>query len=110
MKNEVRISIYNVVLNYILNLGLQDYDDFSRRFTDEIIRNFSAGNYDLKSIIKRMKTPFFRLNSLKRSQFLSKDLERRILNAWRMSSAIPPSEVHKICKKIIPNANVSKYS
>lgn len=101
MTREARISIYNIILNYVLNRGLQDYDDFSQKFTDAIIKDFSSGEYDLKRTIRKIKTSFFKLNSLKRSDFLSKDLERRIHDAWRRTTRYiePPPKASPLAVK-----------
>ena len=112
MNNSVRISIYNIILNYIFNRGFQDYDNFSRKLTEAILEDFAKGHFDLRKTISKVKTSFFRLNSISRSQFFNKRLEKAIVNTWKNSSKItePLTErtVKIIYKTPLPSHGVCK--
>ena len=112
MNNTVRISIYNIILNYVFNRGFQDYDNFSRKFVDAILEDFYEGCHNLKGTIKKVKTSFFRLNSISRSEFFNERLEKAILNAWKSSSKITEPLMERsvkiIHKKLHPTQGVCK--
>ena len=88
MNNSLKISIYNIILNYVFNRGFQDYDDFSRKFVEVILNDFSKGRYNLRVTIKKVKTSFFKLNSISRSEFCNDWLEKTIVNTLKSSLKI----------------------
>jgi len=78
-----QISFYNVILNYIHQRGLEDYDDFSWKLTEKISKEFLKGNFDVKKIIRRISTHFFKMNNLKRNEFYSANFEELVKRVWK---------------------------
>lgn len=80
---ELRIAIYNIILNYILDCGLQDVDNFARKLTDHILEELYSGEFDFRGIINRIRSPFFIRNKVSREDFYSSKIERQIIRVWR---------------------------
>lgn len=77
------ISIYNAILNYIQQRGLEDYDDFSWKLTRKISGEFLKGDFDVEKIIKSISTRFFKMNDLTREEFFSANFAALILRRWK---------------------------
>jgi len=76
------ISLYNTILNYIHQRGLEDYDDFSWKLTEKVSKEFLKDNFNVKRIIMRISTQFFRMNDLKREEFYSDNFGELVKKAW----------------------------
>ena len=108
-----RLRLYNVILNNILERELHDYDNFSMKLTDHIMRNFKKGCYDVRKIIDEVKTNFFRLNKIKRSDLFSGTLEREILKTWQYKGikGLPTSgKPLKITHQVVVKQQRGKYA
>ena len=77
------ISLYNAILNYIHQRGLEDYDDFSWKLTERVSEEFLKGNFNVEKIIKRISTRFFRMNDLKRKEFYSTNFGDLVKKVWK---------------------------
>jgi hypothetical protein len=93
------MAIYNAILNYILQRGLENYDDFARKLTDKAWQTLSHNKFDLNEILNRIKSSFFRLNLIRRSEFYSPQLEKNIIGLWKRKEFELPA-VEKIEVKI----------
>jgi hypothetical protein len=70
------------VLNDIRAHDWTDFDQFSVDFTDEIVKQFGKGNFDIEKIFDSVKGSFLSLNSITKKQFLSDVIKAGILKAW----------------------------
>lgn len=77
------ISLYNTILNYIHQRGLEDYDDFSWKLTERVSEEFLKENFDVEKIIKRISTRFFKMNCLKREEFYSDSFGDLVKRVWK---------------------------
>lgn len=66
----LEIAIANIVLNAILARGWVDYDNFSSKLSNRIANNCPKSKKDLLTIVNSLQTPFFKLNKLKKSDFI----------------------------------------
>jgi len=82
------LSIYNAILNYIQQRGLEDYDDFSWRLTHKFSQEFRKGNFDVEKIVKRIQTRFFKMNDLKRDKFYSDNFAGLIIRTWKEAKVL----------------------
>jgi len=82
------VSLYNTILNYVQQRGLEDYDDFSWKLTEKVLEEFSRGNFNVEKIIQKIPTRFFRMNSLKREEFFSRNFATLILKKWKEPKAL----------------------
>lgn len=82
IRNQIKIKIYNVILNYIQNHGWINYAGFADDFTDEILNEFDKGNFNLDSILSRTKHSFLKLNHIKTAQFLNQSFTDSLYKAW----------------------------
>ena len=78
----VRGRILSLVMDFIHNEGFTDYDSYSRRITNAYVQLISDFGTDLESDIfyyrcRKIRTNFFRLNRVKKRDFLS-DLFTRL--------------------------------
>lgn len=108
-----RLRVYNVILNNLLSRELEDYDNFSTKLTDSILLNFQKGFFDVKEIVNGVKTNFFRLNRIKRSDFFSESLQREILKAWRYTGVrgIPTSGTQlEITHRLVVQQQKGKFA
>jgi len=109
-----KMKIYSIVLNYIKKRGYTNHDSFAEKLTDLIIQALAKSRFDLQTVIARIETNFFMLNSIKRSDFYSVDLEKDLKKAWyykeiEVSPATTTSVVeHKI--KIVPKGEVKRLT
>jgi len=91
------ILLYNAILNYVQQRGLQDYDDFSWKMTEEVSDEFQKGNFDIGKMVQKISTHFFKMNNMKREEFHSIGLENLILQKWKESRQLkhPYSSANK---------------
>lgn len=82
LQNQIKIKIYNVVLNYIQNHSWTNYNGFAEDFTDELIEQFQKGNFDLDTALIKTKGSFLQLNKIKKEQFLNADFKNSMIKAW----------------------------
>jgi hypothetical protein len=81
-------SLYNAVLNYIHQRGLEDYDDFSWKLSERIFEEFSKGNFDVEDVVKRIRTTFFRMNDITRKEFFCNNFAALAKRKWKMSASV----------------------
>lgn len=86
VRQQIKIKVYNVVLNYIQNHDWTNYDDFADDFTDEILKQFEKGNFDLDKILDATKGSFLHLNGIKREQFLNDVFRNSLLRSWNKTA------------------------
>jgi hypothetical protein len=80
-------SLYNAVLNYIHQRGLEDYDNFSWKLSEKIFEEFSKGNLDVEDIVKRIRTTFFKMNDMTRTEFFCSSFATLVKMKWKASTS-----------------------
>ena len=70
-ESEIKSRIYSIIKNYIQKRDWINYDNFDISFSNMVFDEFLASHYDIEEIVKKIKTPFFKLNNLARSDFLA---------------------------------------
>ena len=86
VQNQIKIKVYNVVLNYIQNHDWINHDGFADDFTDEIIEQFQKGNFNLDKILDKTKGSFLQLNKIKKEQFLNDVFVNSLLKSWNKAN------------------------
>lgn len=82
------VSLYNAILNYVQQRGLEDYDDFSWKLTEKILVQFSRGNFNVEKMIKGISTRFFKMNNIKREEFFSISFSTLVIGKWKEPKAL----------------------
>lgn len=90
-RQQIKIKVYNVVLNYIHKHDWTNFDDFADDFTDEIIDQFEKGNFDFNKILNKTKGSFIHLNKISNEKFLNDVFVTSLLKSW-----------HKATKYFVP--------
>jgi len=65
-----RIAVLNLVLNYVLSRRWKDYDDFSTRLTDTILKKTPKTEKELFDLVSKMGGQFFKLNDISKEDFV----------------------------------------
>jgi len=91
--DRLRIRLLNIILNYIYARDWTNYDNFAEGLVDRILADFSEGNFDLHDILAKSPQTFFRLNSIQRKSFLSRELILRIRKSWETTLEVSPALV-----------------
>jgi len=108
LQNQIKIKVYNVVLNYIQSHGWVNFDGFADDFTDEVLNQFNKGNFDLEAILTTTKGPFLALNRIKAEQFLNQSFTNSIHRAWNKAMKISMPVIR--FSDIFPEVNACENS
>jgi len=92
---EDRVSVEDIILEYVIDSGWEDYDRFSRRLTERIFERQPSTKEDLAKLVRGFAHPFFSFNKVSREQFVSRFPSMQLLR----QAAIPRKSTVRIKRK-----------
>lgn len=65
------ISVQDIILEYIIESGWEDYSKFARKLTSKIIEEQPTTREELAKLIRNFSHPFYAFNNITKEQFLA---------------------------------------
>jgi len=96
-----KIAVLNIILNFILSRGWTDYDNFASNLTDQIFRSNPSSEKDITRILQKSGGAFFSLNQIDKSRFIEAFPSKEVFRIVQEEISIAPLTFVDIFREVI---------